>query len=463
MSLTSALNIAASGLGVANLQTEVASRNIANADQPGFTRKSVAPVTTRSGEVQVGSVERSVDAMLVRLERAGRSRLAAASTRAEGIAAYTAHLGQPQDGFSPADMVGRLQAALVTLAGLPSQAAAQLQVVSTARDVAGSLTGLVKSLGTVTREVDLNLRYDVAAANDAMQELAALNRRIAVPVDPLTRAGMADRMSGLVDGLAEFMDIQTVTTPDGGISVYTASGVELVVRGQVFDVGYDAATGRLSAGSVDLGPAGTGRGISGGSLAGLLDLRNVTLPAFGDQLDALAAGLVRAFETANPMPDGRGLFTDAGQPFSSLRQEGLAGRLAVNTAFDPDAGGFTDLLRTGGLPDVAVADASRIDAMLTAFSSQVETPTAGLGEGLTLAELAPALVGRQQAERASAESTVETTRAASDTVASARMNFEGVNIDDEMQKLLLVQRSYAANAKVLTTVSTMLDALLAAV
>ena len=463
MSMSSALNIAASGLGVASLQAEVASRNISGADRPGFTRKEVSTLTTRSGEVRVGAVERSVDAMLVRLERAGRSRLAAASTRAEGIAAYTAHLGQPQDGFSPSDFVGRLQTALVTLSAFPSQAAAQLQVVSRAKEVTGSLVGLVKSLGTVAREVDLNLRYDVAAANDAMQELAELNKGVFSAMDPLARTGMADRMSGLVDTLAEFMDIQTVTNPDGMVSVYTAGGAELVVRDQVFDVAYDAATGRLSAGAVDLTPAGTGRGIAGGSLAGLLDLRNVTLPGFADQLDGLAAGLVRAFEIANPMPDGRGLFTDAGAQFSPARQAGLAGRIAVNEVLDPDAGGSTDWLRTGGMGDVATADASRVDAMLTAFSNPVTVLTGGLGAGLTLAELAPALVGRQQAERASAESTAETTRAAADTVASARTNFEGVNIDDEMQKLLLVQRSYAANAKVLTTVSTMLDTLLAAV
>lgn len=463
MSLSSALNIAASGLGVAGLQSEVTSRNIANAERPGFTRKTVATVTAPSGEVRAGAVERSVDAMLARLERAGRSRLAAASTMAEGIAAYANHLGQPEEGISPADMVQKLQTALVTLAAFPAQVSAQLQVVSTAKDVARSLVGLTRSLSTVTREVDLNLRYDVAAANDAMQELAVLNRRVSAPLDGLTKAGIADRMAGLVDTLADFMDIQAVTNADGTVSVHTAAGAELVVRNQVFDLAYDPATGRLTAGAVDLTPAGTGRGIAGGSLAGLLDLRNAVLPGFGEELDGLAAALVRGFEIANPMTDGRGLFTDAGAAYSAPAQEGLAGRIAVNEALDPDVGGATDLLRTGGIVGVAAGDTSRIAAMLTGFSALVTVPTGGLGAGLTLATLAPTLVGAQQARRANAESSAETARTAQETVASARMNFEGVNIDDEMQKLLLVQQSYAANAKVLTTVSTMLDTLLAAV
>jgi flagellar hook-associated protein 1 FlgK len=274
---------------------------------------------------------------------------------------------------------------------------------------------------------------------------------------------LADRMSGLVDTLSEFMDIQTVTNAQGMVSVYTAAGAELVVRDQVFDLACDAATGQLTAGSVDLTPGGPGRGIGGGSLAGLLDLRNGVLPAFGDQLDGLAAALIHGFQTANPMADGRGLFTDAGSAFSSLLQPGLASRITVNETLDPDAGGTAGLLQSGGTAGVLAGDTSRIDAMLIAFSQVVTVPTGGLGSGLTLSALAPALVGGQQGARANAEAAAETSRAASETVASARTNFEGVNIDDEMQKLLLVQQSYAANAKVLTTVSTMLDTLLAAV
>jgi flagellar hook-associated protein 1 FlgK len=463
MTLSSALNIASSGLGVAALQTEVTSRNIANADKPGLARKSVATVTTASGQARAGTIERSVDAMLVRLDRSGRSRLAAASTVAEGIAAYTNHLGQPQDGMSPAAMAEKLRSSLVTLAAFPGQGAAQLQVVSSAKEMARTLVGLTGALGTVTREVDMNLRYDVASANDAMQELAQLNRRVTLPMDGLAQAQMADRMAGLVDTLSEFMDIQTVTNSQGAISVYTAAGDELVVRDRVNDLAYDGATGRLTAGTVDLTPGVTGRGISDGTLAGLLALRNKVLPSFSDQLDGLAGALVQGFETANPLPDGRGLFTDGGAPYSPAAQRGLAARIAVNPALDPDQGGSPDLLRSGGMPGTAAGDASRIDAMLRAFSRPVTVGTGGLGEGLTLSALAPALVGSQQGVRANAEAAADTARAASDTVSAARVNFEGVNIDDEMQKLLLVQQSYAANAKVLTTVSNMLDTLLAAV
>ncbi|WP_292291550.1 flagellar hook-associated protein FlgK [Marivita sp.] len=464
MTLTSALHIASSGLGAAALKTGVTSQNIANADRPGFTRKAVGTVTTASGQVKAGRIDRSVDAMLTRLDRTGKSRLAAHTTVAEGISAYTNHLGQPTDATSPAAHVEKLRSALVTLSGFPDQEAAQLQVVSMAKAAATNLRSLSGTLDTVAREVDLNLRYDVTAVNGAMQELAQLNRRVGIPADPLDENRRADRMAELVDTVAEYMDIQTVTTGEGVVNLYTGSGVELVVRDRVFDVAYDGAAGTLRAGAVDITLGLPGRGVTGGTLAGLLELNNRVVPGFRDQLDGMAAALVQGFETANPIaPGGTGLFTDAGGVFSAALQPGLAARIAVNAALDPDLGGDPALLQSGGMAGVPASDPTRIDAMVQTFSQVVSVDTGGLGTTLTLADLAPTLVGSQQALRANADGAAITSRTASETVSAARANFEGVNIDDEMQKLLLVQQSYAANAKVLTTVTNMLDTLLAAV
>lgn len=464
MSLSSALNIASSGLGAAALKTGVTSQNIANADRPGFTRKFVSTVTTATGQVKAGSIDRSVDAMLTRLDRAGKSKLAAHATMAAGISAYTSHLGQPSDATSPAAHVEKLRAALATLAGFPDQEAAQLQVVSMAKAAAHNLRDLSGTLDSVAREVDMNLRYDVTAVNDAMQELAELNRRVGAPTEPLEAARRADRMSELVDTVAEYMDIQTVTTGQGVVNLYTASGVELVVRDKTFDVTYDGISGTLRAGQVDITLGVPGRALTGGTLAGLVELNKRTIPAFRDQLDGLAAALVQGFEGANAIaPGGRGLFTDAGGVYSAVLQPGLAARLTVNAALDPDSGGNPALLQSGGLPGVPASDTTRIDAMIGAFSQVVAVDTGGLGTTLTLADLAPTLVGNHQAIHANADASATTSRTASETVSAARGNFEGVNIDDEMQKLLLVQQSYAANAKVLTTVTNMLDTLLAAV
>ena len=73
------------------------------------------------------------------------------------------------------------------------------------------------------------------------------------------------------------------------------------------------------------------------------------------------------------------------------------------------------------------------------------------------------MITSQAATRARAENDFNAAASAAEVVMSARRNSEGVNIDDEMQQLLLIEQSYAANSRVLTAVSEMIDTLIAAV
>jgi flagellar hook-associated protein 1 FlgK len=90
-------------------------------------------------------------------------------------------------------------------------------------------------------------------------------------------------------------------------------------------------------------------------------------------------------------------------------------------------------------------------------------PGTGIPAFVTLGDFGAELVSFQATERARAESNFNAASSAAEVVNAARRNAEGVNIDDEMQRLMLIEQSYAANSKILTTVSEMIDALIAAV
>ncbi|MFD2739554.1 flagellar hook-associated protein FlgK [Sulfitobacter aestuarii] len=466
MGISSAFNIARSGLGATALQADLVSRNIANADAPGHSRKSAQLVTGQSGEVRVAGVDRSVSTLLTRLDRGNAARLSAGVTLAEGIKAYTDYLGQPEEGISPAALLNGLNAAVASLSGMPGEAASQRAVVTAAHAMAGNLNHLSEVLSGVNAEVDYNLRYDISAANDTLNGIAALNKQIlGTEQGSALQAEHRDRLDKLIDKVTEYLDVQVVSTADGSVNLYTGGGAELVIGTQVQDLAHDRATGRLRAGAVDITPGPGGRGVSGGTLAGLFALKSEVLPGFGAQLDALAGALVSGFETANPVaPGGQGLFTDAGNGFDPGALSGLAGRITVNAAVDPEQGGDATRLQSGGgAGALAPGDPARVFAMLDIFAQPVTVDSAGLGTGLDLGGLANALVTQQQGRRSAAEGEVLASRAAGDTIAASRANFQGVNIDDEMQKLLLIEQSYKANARVLSTVGEMMDTLLAAV
>ena len=48
-------------------------------------------------------------------------------------------------------------------------------------------------------------------------------------------------------------------------------------------------------------------------------------------------------------------------------------------------------------------------------------------------------------------------------IEQAKLGAQGVNVDDELQQLMMIEKGYAANSRVVSTLSTMLDTLLNAV
>ena len=467
MGLSAALDTARSGLTASGIQTSLVADNIANAETDGFTKKTGDLVTTNTGGVEVSAVERSVDSMLQRLDRSNISKLASETTIADGLKAYTDYLGQPSDEISPAAKLSNLSDALITLSSMPSEESAQIQVVTMAQNLSDDLNDLSDTLSGVSDEVEMNIRYDVASLNEALQSIATLNNSISGAVEGSSAlASYEDKRDLLLDEVSGYMDIQILTDSSGMTNVYTGGGAELVVGKQVQTVSYDAGAGTLKAGDVDITPGQQIQGISEGSLSGLFTLHDEIIPEMTAQLDSYATNLIASMQTANAFgTGGTGLFTDAGVAYdaSTTMVDGMASRISVNTEVIGSLGGDPNLLQTGGVATTPSGDASNINAILDVMDQTVTIDTAGLGNDMTLSEMSTTMTSSHQAVRANYDLAVETTTTASDTIAASRLNFEGVNIDDEMQKLIIIEQSYAANAKVLSTISDMMDTLINAV
>lgn len=464
MGISAALGNAVSGLRANAVQTDVISKNISNGSTEGYTRKTVK-LDTVGGNVTVSSIDRQVSSLLDRLDRGNISKLSNQQTVAEGVSAYTDFLGQPDDESSPSALLAELKGAMIGFSGSVNDGGSQNAVVSAAKELASQMNRLSSTAQAVQKEVELNINYDVSDLNTALYEVAKLNSRIASSAEgSQMAASLEDDMGRALDKIASLMDVQTKTSDNGMISITTSGGTELLRGVNVHDVRYESATGQLTAGTVNITPGAGNRAFSDGSIGGLFILKNETLPAISSQLDAMSAAMVEGFERVAPISaDGRSLFTDAGAAYDPLAVDGLASRLRVHEGADPDTGGNPEILQNGGNPAVTSGDNSIALAMVQLFNDPVAVPTAGLGTNLTLSVMVSTMVGNQQQQRVDAERSAATTSAAAATISSSRLNLQGVNIDDELQKLMLVEQSYAANAKVLTTVDAMMDSLMNAI
>lgn len=450
--------------------SRISAGNVSNAMTPGYVRREAVLVTNGAGGSAVGEVRREVDAALVRMARNENGKMARQQAIQEGLSDYTIYFGDVGDGISPAEKFSAFSTSLTTLVNMPSSTGAQVGAVYAAEDLAASVRGASDTLANVRSAVDMEIRYEVADLNQALYDVATLNQQVLdFGSGSLEAADFGDRIDGILDQIAGIADIRVTQNADGWVSIYTTGGAALLEGDLVHDVTFNAGDGTFFAGTQEITPNKSGvRGLEQGSLAGFSELKSDVIPRFQLQLDEYARGLIQAFEgsDASLAAGQAGLFTDNGLAFDPARLEGLAGRLQVNAAVSPSAGGVAWRMRDGmgAVDEGDAADGTQIQSFIDALDTPVGAdPETGIGPSVTVKDLAAEVISSQSSERARAESNFNAARSAAEVVQSSRMGVEGVNIDDEMQKLMLIEQSYAANSKMLTAVADMLDTLLAAV
>ena len=377
MTLTSALNSATSGLRTTQTLSRVAADNVANAMTPGYVRRRGMVITPGAeiGGSAVSEIRREISASLQRMSRLESSKMARYQAMNEGLRSYTAYLGQPGDGTSPADKFSAFQNSLTTLVNMPSSNGAQSGAVLAAEDLAQSIRGAAGTLNTTAAEVDMEIRYEVADLNQLLYQLRDLNvQRRDFEAATFESSSYDEQIDTVLDEISGIADIRSTVSANGTVSIYTIGGAALLEGDFVQDVTFNPGDGTLMAGTQDITPFKDGvRGLQHGSLAGLSELKRETIPKFRLQLDEYARGLIQTFETADASlaPGQAGLFTDAGSPLDLLNTDGLASRITVNTSVSLSGDAEVWRIRDGLGAAIQgdAADSSQISAFITALDT----------------------------------------------------------------------------------------------
>ncbi|MGR3322019.1 MAG: flagellar hook-associated protein FlgK [Pseudooceanicola sp.] len=467
MSLTSALNAARAGLTSTSRWAQTTSTNIANANTAGYAKRSPLLTTSGLGEPMVRGIARSVDASLDRLYRTENARTGHQSSLANALSLHAATLGGTDAADGMLTRLSDFRSAMGLLSVSPSDSALQRAAVSDAEGLAAAINRTHDGLAAATRTAQNGVSSDISQINETLSKIARLNDRIVRTDGTDDRSlSFADQLTEQLDTLSNFMDFTLQYDDTGRVQIYASGGAVILDDDEPQVISFDAATGTLLAGTTDITPGDTGaRGISTGSLVGHIEFLNDTAPGMQKQLDEVARALIEGFQAADASlaPGDAGLFTDAGSALTGAYTPGLAGRIAVNDAVRPEAGGELWRIRDGmgATTQGPVGDPTQINAFAELLDGSMSfDPSAGLGDGVTLSSYISTLIASQQYARAEAETARDTAFAGAETIQAKRMSFMGVNIDDELQQLVQIEQSYAANSKLLQTVGEMVDTLL---
>lgn len=482
MSLTTSMNNALSGLAAASRGAQVVSSNVANATTEGYGVRVLelsARANTGAGQgVVVDGVARQVQPELLAERRladaaSGESgRLLSAAGELVGI------LGDPDTAGSLTQTLAAFDSSLALASSRPDSNARLDDVLRTATSLADTLARMTDETQSMRVSADRSIAGMVEKLNSTLQNVDEINGLI------LRAAGqgaeipaLLDEQQRQIDSIAEIIPLRQIERENGTVALYALSGTTLLdITPSTFEftqtptitADMTLASGALSGITLngrDLVTPGNLRAIEGGALAAEFIVRDTETVEFQTRLDAVAAELVTRF--ADPSLDttlaagSPGLFTDAGSAFDATQVEGLAARISVNTLADPSRGGALWRIREGlGAPaEIAAGDASLLTGMRDAMTDS-RSPTVsltGFGDG-SLFALADGILSVSSAAVSAREQNAAFRSARLQTLDDA-VRATGVNTDQEMQKLLLIERYYAANAKVIEAVDEMLGLL----
>jgi flagellar hook-associated protein 1 FlgK len=206
--------------------------------------------------------------------------------------------------------------------------------------------------------------------------------------------------------------------------------------------------------------------VVGGSLGAHFALRDVLAPQMQEKLDAIARDLVERFEDPAVDPTravgDAGLFTDLGNPFLPANELGLAQRLQMNPIIDPTQNGALWKLRDGlgATAQGALGNARLLNDLASALTAQRAPVSGGFSLGTRSYDtLVADMVSGIAATRLTAESETSFAAARYDHLRTIELA-DGVDTDQEMQTLLLIEQAYSANARVIKASSEMIQTLL---
>ena len=479
MSLSLSLSSAVSGLQASARSAELVSSNVANALTDGYGRRDIQ-LTARSlggtgSGVEITGVVRVTDQVLLSDRRVAQANMAGSAVLADAFARLEAAIGTPGDAASLGGKIAGLDSALLAATSRPDSEQRLAAVLTAAQGLATQVGKASIAVQMERERADDRIAENVKELNDTLAKVAALNAQILKQVVADRDASpLMDQRQQLIDKIAEIVPLRQIDRDTGQIALISTGGAALL-DGRPALFGFTPvgkvtpdmtlASGALSGLTMNGRPVTFGDGsgkLDGGAMAANFRLRDIEAPVQQVRLDALARDLIARF--ANPSVDttltsgAPGLFTDAGAALNAATETGLAGRLAVNTAADPANGGALWRLRDGlgATTEGPPGEAALLTALRGQLTAFLAPASGGFAPGArSFSGLASDVLSYVSRARTGAEAEQSYTAARYNSLRADELA-AGVDTDQQLQSLLLIERAYGANAQVIKTVDSMI-------
>lgn len=293
------------GIRAQQAAIQVTAHNIANVNTEGYTRQEVVfeettPLDGSPGQlgtgVTVAAILRKYDSFIEGQIIDGRESYGDLDMQRAALSKIENLLYDPQ-GNGINQLLDNFFKAMQDLSANPSGTPERVALLSKADALANAINDVYSNLIQLQEDMDKQINQTVNDINSLTAQIAALNEKISQAENVGQNANDYRDMRGrLLNDLAEKIDIQFFEDSTGQVTVIGAGLALLVERGSSYDLGVESNPDNSGYYNVVYNPTGnnsadlTGR-ISGGSLKGLITIRDSTTVDVIDKLDRFSAAL----------------------------------------------------------------------------------------------------------------------------------------------------------------------------
>ncbi|HUO23758.1 MAG TPA: flagellar hook-associated protein FlgK [Caulobacteraceae bacterium] len=304
-SISNIMNTAASALAAAQTQVQVTSENVSNANTAGYSRKVANQqevVAAGQGEgVTITGIQNAANQFLLQASLSAASQSGSAQAISSTLDQAQTLLGDPSSASSFFSGLDSVYSALSTASDSPASTIDNQAAITALQSFLNQAQSVSSGVQQLQTQATQQVGTDVTTINGLLQQISQLNGTISQATlsgnDP---TGAQDKQNQLVSQLSGLMGVKVQPTSTGGVTVRSIDGVYLAgdQGGASLSVSQSGSSTVLTAtppngsGSQTVTPAG-------GTVGGLIQLTDVSLPQISAQVGAYVSSAVNQLNAAS--------------------------------------------------------------------------------------------------------------------------------------------------------------------
>ncbi len=313
-----------------------------------------------------------------------------------------------------------------------------------------------KQLTNLQKDIDERIKTELNEVNQMLKEVARLNEEItSTEMSGISANDQRDRRDVVLKKINERIDISYAEGDHGSVTVSTAGNGILVSAFDAFPLqavpsGDDNRLKIIYQNESQTAPFDITQRIKGGTIGGILEVRDKNIEDFKDKMDQIAFSLADEVNAAHIQG-----FDRKGRPGDDfftgvIDVKGAAKSIQLNSIIAEDVGRIAAAAKPGAVGDNTVAN----------VISQIQNRDIMDDGTSTLDDFYNSQIGRVGVLSQRAIKARESQENILSQLNTIRESISGVSLDEETTNMLNFQKSFDASARVIKTADEMFDTVL---